>query len=168
MTENPPQTTPNPDAPPTSVLSDTGKRAARPAGAGALAAELRVAIVRTSRRLRTEGATLDITAGQFSVLVALQAAPLTAGQLADREQIQAPSMTRIVNGLAAAGHVRRETNPADGRQVVVHLTESGAKAVHRVRSKRTQWLAQRVAKLSPAERATLHEAAAILTKMSAS
>lgn len=142
------------------------KRQARPAGPGILAAELRVAIMRTSRRLRAEAASREISPGQYSVLAALRHGPLTSGQLAVGEQIQAPSMTRIVNGLTAAGYVTREANPLDKRQVLVAITEQGS-AVHRqARSKRTQWLAVRVAELTPEERATLREAARILGEMS--
>lgn len=141
--------------------------ARRPAGAAPLAAELRVAIMRTSRRLRAEAASRDISPGQYSVLAGVLNGPLTVGELAEREQIQAPSMTRIVNGLEAAGYVTRGENPQDRRQVLVNVTEAGTAVLQRARSRRTQWLAKRVAGLSPAERATLHEAARILQEMSA-
>ena len=141
--------------------------ARRVAGAGALAAELRVAVMRTSRRLRAEAASRDISAGQYSVLAGILNGPLTVGELAEREQIQAPSMTRIVNGLEAAGYVARGDNPRDRRQVLVHVTEAGTAVLQRARSRRTQWLAKRVAALTPEERATLHEAARILQEMSA-
>ncbi|WP_288027396.1 MarR family transcriptional regulator [Arthrobacter sp.] len=141
--------------------------ARRPAGAAPLAAELRVAIMRTSRRLRAEAASRDISPGQYSVLAGILNGPLTVGELAEREQIQAPSMTRIVNGLEAAGYVTRGENPQDRRQVLVHVTEAGTAVLQRARSRRTQWLAKGVAGLSPEERATLHEAARILQEMSA-
>ncbi len=136
-------------------------------GVGPLAAELRIAVMRTSRRLRTEAASRSISPGQYSVLAGIFEAPLTVGQLAAREQIQAPSMTRIVNALAAAEYVTREENPLDKRQVLVRITEAGATALLRARSKRTAWLAKQVAALTPAQRATLHEAALILQEMSA-
>lgn len=141
--------------------------ARRPAGAGALAAELRIAVMRTSRRLRAEAASRDISPGQYSVLAGILNGPLTVGELAEREQIQAPSMTRIVNGLEAAGFVTRGDNPQDRRQVLVHVTDAGTAILQRARSRRTQWLAKRVAGLSAEERATLHEAARILQEMSA-
>ncbi len=143
------------------------RKAAKAIGAGPLAAELRIAIMRTSRRLRSEAATRNISPGQYSVLAALLSSPLTVGQLAAREQIQAPSMTRIVNALAEAGYVSREENPLDKRQVLVRITETGSTALLRARSKRTAWLARQVAALTPQERAILHEAALILQGMSA-
>ncbi|MCU6479842.1 MarR family winged helix-turn-helix transcriptional regulator [Arthrobacter sp. A2-55] len=139
----------------------------RQAGAGLLAAELRVAIMRSSRRLRAEAASRDISPGQYSVLAAILHGPLTVGQLAEREMIQAPSMTRIVNGLESAGYVTRGENPLDKRQVLVQITGDGSAILRKARSRRTQWLAKRVAALSPEERETLREAARILQEMSA-
>ncbi len=162
---------PTPESPPRAAGPAAsgldGRKTGKPIGAGALAAELRVAVMRTSRRLRTEAASHDISPGQYSVLAGILADPLTVGQLAAREQVQAPSMTRIVNALAVADFVSREENPQDKRQVLVRITEGGAAALLRARSKRTAWLARQVAALTPRERAVLHEAAMILQEMSA-
>lgn len=147
--------------------AEPASRTGRAIGAGPLAAELRVAVMRTSRRLRAEAASHEISPGQYSVLAAILDGPRTVGQLATREQIQAPSMTRIVNDLVAAGLVDRGENPQDKRQVLVAITATGAAALLRARSKRTAWLAKRVAALTPQQRATLHEAALILQEMSA-
>lgn len=156
-----------PEMTPTAAPQTGSIRKPRGIGSGPLAAELRVAIMRTSRRLRAEAASREITPGQYSVLAGILSGPRTVGQLASREQIQAPSMTRIVNDLADGGFVRRGANPDDKRQVLVAITESGAAALLRARSKRTAWLAQRVAALTADQRATLHEAALILQEMSA-
>lgn len=134
---------------------------------GPLAVELRVAIMRTSRRLRSEATTRDISPGQYSVLAAISRGSMSVGQLADRELIQAPSMTRIVNGLEAHGLVERVGHPTDKRQVLVQITDAGAAAHSAARSKRTEWLAKRVAQLKPEERAILRDAARILQEMSA-
>ncbi|MDO5753571.1 MarR family winged helix-turn-helix transcriptional regulator [Arthrobacter sp.] len=157
------RTTPEPG----SSSAATVVAAGRPLGAGPLAAELRIAVMRTSRRLRAEAASREISPGQYSVLAAILDGPRTVGQLAAREQIQAPSMTRIVNALAAAELVSRGENPHDKRQVLVSITETGSTTLLRARSKRTAWLARQVAALTPQERATLHEAALILQEMSA-
>ncbi|WP_300760143.1 MarR family transcriptional regulator [Janthinobacterium sp.] len=157
---------PSPGAPAPVAQGAGGRKTGKPIGAGALAAELRVAVMRTSRRLRAEAATREISPGQYSVLAGILHSPLTVGQLAAREQVQAPSMTRIVNALAAAELVSREENPEDRRQVLVRITETGSAALLRARSKRTAWLAKQVAALTPQQRATLHEAAVILQEMS--
>ncbi|MBW4095538.1 MAG: MarR family transcriptional regulator, partial [Acidobacteria bacterium] len=88
-------------------------------------------------------------------------------QLADREHMQAPSMTRIVNALQKAKLVERKPHPTDGRQTLVELTEAGRAMVLETRKLRTEWLAGKLSSLSPSERSTLKAAAEILSKMSA-
>lgn len=150
------------------------KPAKKSAGAGSkrasapLAVELRVAIMRASRRLRTEAASKELSPAHYSVLGGIRTEPLTVGQLAEREQVQAPSMTRIVNNLEASGLVERRVNELDKRQVIIAITDLGVEQFRKARSKRTQWLSKRLAALTAEERATLHEAAAIMNKMSAS
>lgn len=135
--------------------------------AASLAVELRMAIMRTSRRLRAEATTESVTAGQFTVLALLGARPLTLRELADAEHVQAPSMTRTVNGLEAAGLVNRLPHPNDGRQVLAELTAAGREVLSDTRQRRNEWLEKRLAKLNNEERKTLREAAEILQKIAA-
>ncbi len=138
-----------------------------PPDAGTLAVDLRIAVMRTSRRLRTEASGEAVSPGQYSVLAAIHAAPMTLRQLADREHIQAPSMTRIVNALETSGLVARSEHPTDGRQVLVNITPGGVGVLAEARTHRTVWLAERLAAMEPEERALLGEAARILQGMSA-
>jgi DNA-binding MarR family transcriptional regulator len=95
-------------------------------GPAVLAAELRVALMRTVRRLRAEKADADLTDAQYSVLAVLdRLGPKTPGEIAAHERVQPPSMTRTVAALAELGLVTRTEPPADRRQVLVALTESG-------------------------------------------
>lgn len=142
------------------------ERRARGAGVGPLAVDLRIAIMRTSRRLRAEAASRSLSPGQYSVLAAIIPGSMSVGQLAEREQIQAPSMTRIVNHLQDAGLVIRCAGVDDKRRVLVQITEAGSAALAAARSKRTEWLAKRVAALSPEDRRILRQAARILQEMS--
>jgi DNA-binding MarR family transcriptional regulator len=132
-----------------------------------LAVELRIAVMRTSRRLRTEASGDIIPAGQYAVLAYLHGGPRTLRALAEREQVQAPSMTRIVNGLAEQGYVVREPHPDDGRQVLVRITETGEALLADARSCRTAWLAQRLAEFADDDRRILGRAAQLLQEMSA-
>ncbi|MFE5838968.1 MarR family winged helix-turn-helix transcriptional regulator [Arthrobacter sp. NPDC056493] len=137
-----------------------------PIGPDTLAIDLRTAVMKTSRRLRVEATGDVITPGQYSVLAQLDSrGPHTPRELADREHVQAPSMTRIVNALAEHGFVSRAAHPADGRQVQVSITPAGEAALEEARSQRTAWLAQRVANLSPEDRLTLSRAAHIMQEM---
>src|ERR671932_149589 len=143
----------------------------QPAGrrAPALAAELRTAVMRTSRRLRQERSTDDVTPGQYSVLAVLDRhGPCTPGELALHENVQPPSMTRTVAALADLGLVVRTEHPTDGRQVLVSLTEPGRTVVRETRRRRDAWLARRLGELTAAERDTLADAAAILMRVAQS
>lgn len=133
-----------------------------------LAIDLRTAVMRTSRRLRVEATGDAITPGQYTVLAVLSGnGPQTLRELADREHVQAPSMTRIVNALAGQGYVARSAHPDDGRQVRVDITDAGRAVLEEARNQRTAWLAQRVAGLSEADRRTLAQAARIMQEISA-
>jgi DNA-binding MarR family transcriptional regulator len=133
---------------------------------GTLAGEVRVAVVRTVRRLRLERSSADITDGQYSVLAALSKnGSLTPGDLADREHVRPPSMTRTVAHLEQAGLVARSDHPTDRRQVLVTITEKGEAEVRETRRRRDLWLSKQLATLTVEERATLVEATEILRKI---
>ena len=132
-----------------------------------LAIDLRTAVMRTSRRLRIEATGDVITPGQYTVLAHLDAGPQTLRELAEREHVQAPSMTRIVNALTDQGFVSRTPHPEDGRQILACITPAGEAVLNEARSQRTAWLAQRVAGLSDEDRRTLSRAAHIMQEMSA-
>jgi DNA-binding MarR family transcriptional regulator len=74
-------------------------------------------------------------------------------------------MTRTVAALAELGLVTRTEHPADRRQVLVALTESGAATVRETRRRRDAWLARRLAALTPTERDVLARAAEILRRI---
>ena len=132
-----------------------------------LAIDLRTAVMRTSRRLRVEATGEVITPGQYTVLAVLHGdGARTLRELADREHVQAPSMTRIVNALAEQGFVTRTQHPDDGRQVRIDITDAGRDVLAEAREQRTVWLAQRVAGLSAEDRDILSRAARIMQEMS--
>ncbi|PRY12831.1 MarR family winged helix-turn-helix transcriptional regulator [Kineococcus rhizosphaerae] len=128
-----------------------------------LAVDLRVSLLRTARRLRAQKSVDELTDGQFSVLSQLfNAGPRTPGELAEAEHVRPPSMTRTIASLVEAGLVARTDHPDDGRQVLVSPTEAGRRVVLETRERRAAWLSRRLEDLSPADRATLAEAARIL------
>lgn len=133
----------------------------------ALAAELRVALDRTVRRMRRERSADALTAGQFAVLATLDAVgKLTPRQLADRERVQPPSMTRTLHTLEAMGFVEKEPHPSDRRQVLITITEQGREEVYETRRRHDAWLATQLATITPEERETIADAIAILRAMS--
>jgi DNA-binding MarR family transcriptional regulator len=134
-----------------------------------LAAELRVALMHASRRLRHERGSDDITPGQYSVLavIGLHKA-MTPRDLAAHEKVQPPSMTRTIALLESLGLVERQEHPTDRRQVLITLTDDGREAVKETRRRRDRWLAKRLGELGPEDRQTLARAAKILAEVSSS
>src|SRR5919107_5106622 len=132
-----------------------------------LASELRLSVMRLRRRLAAERhPDNELSLGAMAVLGALHRnGDLSIGELAAHEHVQPPSMTRTVNCLEADGYVVRRPHESDGRQVVVSLTDAGRAAVLADRQRRDAWLCQQLARLTPAERASLRAAAPILARL---
>ncbi|MFY9808115.1 MAG: MarR family transcriptional regulator [Pseudonocardiaceae bacterium] len=133
-----------------------------------LASRLRLAVVRLNRRLRAQrDAEAVATLTQLSAMASLHRhGPMSPRELAARERVQPPSMTRVIAALTEGGFVDRSPHPTDGRQTVVALTEAGRSYIDAEVSARERWLDARLAELSPDERAVLWRAAEIIDHIS--
>ncbi len=129
-----------------------------------VSSDLRLACMRISRRVRYE-ATHEVAPHQFSVLVRLDKASATPGELAEIERVSKPSMTRTVARLVERGLVERQAHPSDGRQVILTLTQAGRQTLRAIRRQREAWMAARVARLSPREQRILADAESILSRV---
>ena len=130
-----------------------------------LAVRLRLAIARTARRLRQE-AGAELSPSQTAALATIDRhGPLTPSELAVRERIQRPTVTRIVARLEEGGLVQRARDPQDGRSSLVALTPAGRELLARGRTRKDAYLARRLRDLDAEERATLQRAAAILERL---
>jgi DNA-binding MarR family transcriptional regulator len=135
-----------------------------------VAARLRLAIVRTARRLRQEAYEAESGADLSPTLTAALATverhgPLTPSELADRESIRRPTATRIIASLEASGLVDRTPDPADGRAALVSATVEGSELLKRLRSRKNAYIAKRLRGLDAGEIETLDRAAEILERM---
>jgi DNA-binding MarR family transcriptional regulator len=88
--------------------------------------------------------------------------PRTLGQLAQAEQVKAPTMTRIVAGLKRSGLARIKKDANDARRVLVSVTPKGERLLQQARQRRIQIVAETLAPLGEEELATLHRAAALI------
>jgi DNA-binding MarR family transcriptional regulator len=132
----------------------------------ALASRLRLAVVRLNRRLRAQRTNSSVTLTQVSALSALRkCGPLTPGELAAKEGVQPPSMTRVIAALEDHGFVSRRPHPTDGRQAIVELTEQGTAYLRAEVSAREAWLDSRLAELDDDDRELLARAAEIIDRM---
>ncbi len=131
----------------------------------ALAARLRLAVGRLHRRLsRTTGP--GLTASQLSALVTVeQHGPMRVGDLAAREGVSPPTVTRIATSLEALGLLERTVDPADGRASRLVASAAGGAALESVRRERTAFLAERLDRLPPSDRAALVSAVEVLERL---
>ncbi|GGS16010.1 MULTISPECIES: MarR family winged helix-turn-helix transcriptional regulator [Actinokineospora] len=130
-----------------------------------IAARLYLAIGRLSRSLRRSGSA-GLGHGSISALSTLvTSGEQRLGDLAARENVAAPTMSRIVAALVEAGYVGREPDPADRRAWLVKATEEGARIVSGVRSNRVRDLGKRLDRLTEAELATLVAAIPVLESL---
>jgi DNA-binding MarR family transcriptional regulator len=127
---------------------------------------LRSAVMRLSRRLRNQRVEESLTPTEMQVLATLaRCGSASPGELARKEHVQPPSMTRIVAMLEEKGLVRREPHPDDRRQVVVSSTEQAESILDQSRAKRDAWLADLAGELSEEEWAVLRAAAPVLERL---
>lgn len=71
------------------------------------------------------------------------------------EGVSQPAMTQLVTRLEKDGLAQRGSDPADGRVVVVSITEVGRAVVQRRRSGNIQAFAERLDRLSAEDRAAI-------------
>ncbi|GGV17806.1 MarR family transcriptional regulator [Kitasatospora herbaricolor] len=128
--------------------------------------QLRSSTMRLARRLRHQRVEESLSPTEMGVLGTLaRCGQATPGELARREHVQPPSMTRIVAMLEEKGLVWREPHPEDRRQVVVSSTEQAETILAESRRRRNAWLAELAEGLSEEEWAVLREAAPVLYKL---
>ena len=131
--------------------------------------ELRVIVQKLSRRIRNNRAGGDTSDSQLGVLFHLEThGEQTPGRLAELEHVTPPSINRTLNGLEAAGLVRRLPSPDDARKVFVSLTPAGLDLLRETRRLRTQWFSERLSELTPDERRILAAAAPLLRRLAES
>jgi DNA-binding MarR family transcriptional regulator len=134
----------------------------------ALAHDLRLAVMRFSRRLRHQRVDTSVTLTHLAALSTLKRhGPMSPGELAGHERVQPPSMTRVVVALEGMGLVTRTPHPTDGRQVVIELTPAAEELLTAEAQAREAWLTGRLDELTDDERAVLEEAARIMEKLAA-
>lgn len=132
---------------------------------GYLGSQLRLAVLRLSRRLRQQ-AVGDITPSQLSALTAVERhGEVTLGELAAIERIAPPSMTRIAARLEERGLVERHVDSSDRRVARLAASASGRQLLETIRSRRDAYLAARLQMLTAEEREVLEKAVPLLERL---
>lgn len=131
-----------------------------------IAEQLHSAAIHLLRRVRVQDSASGLSAPRLSALsVVVYRGPMSMTDLAAAEQIQAPSMTRLVAGLESLGLVVREFDPQDGRRVMVKATRKGRIVLQQGKRRRVVTLANRIRTLVSRDAACLAQAAKIMESL---
>jgi DNA-binding MarR family transcriptional regulator len=131
-----------------------------------LASQLRPALLRLTRLVRNQRVDTSVSLTQISAMATLhKVGPMSAGDLAAREKVQPPSMTKVIAYLEERGLVRRELNPTDKRSSIIGITDAGLDLLESEARSRDLWLSQRLAELTAEERSLVRKAIPILEKL---
>ena len=131
----------------------------------ALASQVRLGVTRLARKLRREG-----DPGMSPTLLAALSTierhgPMTAGTLASHEQVEKPTVTRLLSVLHERELIERTPDPLDGRVGWVQVSATGRKLLQRTRRRKDEYLVKRIKGLSPEDQATLDDAAEFLDRL---
>jgi len=132
----------------------------------AIADALRPALLRIGRELRREARAVGVSPEQVALLVSIKYSPgIGVRELAARERVTPPALTKHVDRLERDGLVVRTPSSDDRRRVGLTLTDEGQRVLRRVRSRRTAWLASRLRELSADELAAVEAAVEPLLRL---
>jgi DNA-binding MarR family transcriptional regulator len=137
----------------------------------AAAQRLSVAITRLRSRLREEAGIngTGLSVSQLSVLwQVLREGPVTAAGLAAAQHVSPQAIAQNLAVLKAAGLIRTERDPGDGRKTLITASESSRLMATTVRASKESYLARAIdALVSPGERADLGRAIDLLERLAA-
>lgn len=116
-------------------------------------------------RLFIARTTVQLSRTEVGVLQALTVGPIRITELAKREGVTQPAISLLVNRLENRGWVRREPDPADGRAVLVRVTDAGVETWNQLRAEYRALLHEEMASLPDADVQTLARAVEILDRV---
>jgi DNA-binding MarR family transcriptional regulator len=134
----------------------------------AVARALNSGAIHLLRSLAAVDKLAGLTPARLSALsVVVFGGPQSLGALAAAEGVAGPTMTRIVDGLVAAGLAERRPDPGDGRAVAIAATAAGDNLMRAAAGRRIATIAAAIAALSATDRRRLASAAGLLDRLAA-
>jgi DNA-binding MarR family transcriptional regulator len=135
-----------------------------------VAGAVRASVGLLLRRLRQVRPAGELSLPENSALVRLErSGPITPSALAKLEQISPQSVGATVAALEARGLVERQPDPADGRRILLSVTDAGLRALRDKRNARTEQLAQALSTgFTARELELLHAAAPLIERLAQS
>jgi DNA-binding MarR family transcriptional regulator len=104
---------------------------------------------------RCEEPDKQLTLPQYRVLYRLSLGEYRIGDLARRQEVSAPTMTVVVDGLARRGLVERTPSAGDRRSVMLHITSHGREVLEAARRCMVEKTTQILVQMTPEQRAEL-------------
>jgi DNA-binding MarR family transcriptional regulator len=130
-----------------------------------VATRLHAAAIHLLRRVRRDDPLMELTPARAAVLsVLVFGGARSPGELAQIEQVAAPTMTKLINGLVRAGYVTKKPSREDGRAMIVAATAKAKAALEAGRRRRIQLLHALFADLSDAEWQAIERACGIIER----
>jgi DNA-binding MarR family transcriptional regulator len=115
---------------------DTGNSSpSRPQLEKLMSADMRAVTAQSDRVGRYFARQHDVSGNDFHALLHVMVAetagtPLTMAQLRQRMDVSPAAITYLVDRMIDAGHIRRETDPADRRKALLRYEASGMELAH--------------------------------------
>lgn len=131
-----------------------------------VARELNSGAIHLLRGMRRIDRLAGLTPARLSALsVLVFGGPCSLGRLARTEDVAGPTMTRIVDGLEAAGLARRTAHPDSARSVLVAATEDGVALMRAAADRRLDAIVEALTALPKPERDRVSAAAPLLVEL---
>ncbi len=129
------------------------------------AARLRFVIGRLDRQLRQQTDT-TLSPTMLSIFGSIHLlGPISLGELAAHERLSAPTISKAATELEQQGMIERIRDADDRRVWRVQVTRKGERWSLALRAQRNAWLAQRIGRLDPDDRAALLAAVPVLERI---
>lgn len=140
-------------SPPSSLALDVARR-------------LNSAAIHLLRRISREDSADGLTGARASALsVIVYRGPLTSTELARRERVATPTITRMVDALVRDGLVERTLSGTDRREWWLAATPAGKRLMERGRSRRIHRLGGELGRLTAGELRVMEKAVALLERL---
>ena len=131
------------------------------------ARDLNSAAIHLLRGMRAADRASGLTPARLSALsVLVFGGPCTLGELARTEDVAAPTMSRIVDGLVGLGLAAREEHPESARKVLVSATEPGLQLMQKAAQLRIDVIVAALRSLPTEDRRSIVDASPSLRELS--
>jgi DNA-binding MarR family transcriptional regulator len=131
-----------------------------------VAMRLHSAAIHLIRSLRSEDRVLGLPPARLSALsIIVFVGPQSLHSLCKAEQVQPPTMSKLIDSLVEEKLVSRRPDPNDRRGIVISPTEKGRRLILKGRERRVKKLVSLIGKLGATDLHALDTAAGLLAEL---